>query len=148
LIGIGTNLVSVAPGFGKRQFERILVSLLTLKWGNGWQIENLPSLLSLRFSRRTQIIMISPVLDQGASEAFVRTSTSGYNVVLVSPSPLDLEKEGGSRASLEGRVAEQLVRLMRQTQLASLRRYGAVVDWSPSEPLGDALHGLVEPRQR
>ncbi len=35
LIGMGSNLVTVPPGFGKRQFERILVSLLTLKAGEG-----------------------------------------------------------------------------------------------------------------
>jgi uncharacterized protein (DUF58 family) len=145
LIGMGNNLVNVPPGFGKRQFERILVSLLTLRAGDGWAIENLPRLLSLRFSRHTQIVLISPVMDDRSSEAVVRTSTAGYNVILISPSPLGLER---SRGSWEERLAERLVRLKRETQLSSLRRYVAVVDWNTSEPLGDAVYRLVEPRQR
>lgn len=148
LIGMGGNLVTVAPGFGKRQFERILVSLLILKAGEGWSIENLPSLLSLRFSRYTQIVLISPMMDDKSAEAVVRTSTAGYSIVVVSPSPMGLEGTKLSPPSMEARAAEQLVRLRRQTQLSMLRRYGGVVDWETSEPLGDAVYRLVEPRPR
>ena len=146
LIGMGGNLVTVAPGFGKRQFEKLLVSLLALRTGEGWDIENLPRLLSLRFSRYTQVVLVSPVLDDRASEAVSRTSTAGYSVVLVSPSPIELERSVGAAESAEGRLAEQLVRMRREAQLSWLRRYASVVDWNTSEPLGAAVHRLAEPR--
>jgi len=138
--------VTVAPGFGKRQFEKLLVSLLALRTGEGWDIENLPRLLSLRFSRYTQVVLVSPVLDDRASEAVSRTSTAGYSVVLVSPSPIELERSVGAAESAEGRLAEQLVRMRREAQLSWLRRYASVVDWNTSEPLGAAVHRLAEPR--
>jgi len=148
LIGMGGNLVTVHPGFGKGQFEKILVSLLMLKTGDGWSMENLSSLLSLHFSRYTQIVLVSPMMDDKSSEAVVRSSAAGYSIIVVSPSPMGVAGDVGSRETPEVRIAEELVRLRRQAQLSSLRRYCAVVDWQTSRPLGDAIYRLVEPRLR
>ncbi|MDA4123474.1 MAG: DUF58 domain-containing protein [Thaumarchaeota archaeon] len=144
-LGIGDTLASISPGFGKRQFEKILVSLVSLGSGEDWDIENLPRLLSIRFSRQTRVIFISPLMDESSAEAVIRTSTSGYSVIVVSPSPLDIEGSVGV-AGDERRVAEKLLDLRRRVLLSSLGRYATVVDWDTTEPLGDAVNRVAEQR--
>ncbi len=125
-LGIGDTLASISPGFGKRQFEKILVSLVSLRSGEAWDIENLPRLLSIRFSRQTRIIFISPLMDENSAEAVVRTSNSGYSVIVVSPSPLDIESSVGPVGE-ERRVARKLLDLRRRVLLSSL---GGTRRWS------------------
>jgi uncharacterized protein (DUF58 family) len=146
LIGIGDDLVKVLPGFGRRQFERIVAGLLILKPGDGWDMGNLPKVLSLYFSRQTQIVAISPLLDEKSCETIVETSNAGYRVVVVSPSPIGIRTAGETGRGVEGLVALRLARLERETRLSRLRRYAAVLDWDTSEPLGDAVRSLVELR--
>ena len=66
LIVLGDNLHKVHPAFGRRQFDRILTTLTRTKPGSIWEIGNLAGYLSLFFSRMTQIIVITPLLDEKA----------------------------------------------------------------------------------
>lgn len=144
LIGIGDNLVKVHPGFGRRQFDRILAGLLVLKVGDGWEMENLDKLFSLYFSKQTQILVISPLLDDKSYESVVRISNAGYNVVVISPSPIRLE--AAPESSLEEKTAVELASLRRRTVLSTLRRYATVIDWDVTRPLGETVDRLEEPR--
>jgi len=148
LMGIGDNLVKVVPGFGRRQFEKILAGLLVLKAGDGWEIENTARLLTLYFSKQTQTVFISPILDEKSYQAIVQTSNAGYNVVVVSPSPVELDAAAIRRRSEEGRVALELARLRRETRLSAIEKYATVVDWDVTRPLGDILQRVPEARSR
>lgn len=149
MIALGDRLEKVRPGFGRRQFDRLLTGMVTIKPGNIWEIGNLPGYLSLFFSRMTQIVMVTPLMDAKSYEVVAEISNKGYAVLVVSPSPIEFERREG-RDEKVGMIAEKLVRLERDTKVALLRRYAVVIDWNVKEPLSQALRqaNLVWARAR
>jgi uncharacterized protein (DUF58 family) len=138
MIVIGSTLVKVFPGFGRRQYERIVTELAQTKPGTIWEIRNLGAYLSLFFSKMVQIIVISPLADDNAFESVADVARRGYEVLLISPSPIEIEKRG-LRMNDAHRLAERLLRIERESKLDMLRRSIAAVDWNVDTPLSTAL---------
>jgi uncharacterized protein (DUF58 family) len=138
LIVVGDNLHKVYPAFGRRQFDRILTTLTRTKPGSIWEIGNLAGYLSLFFSRMTQIIVITPLLDEKAFEAVANISAKGYQTLVISPSLIEIEGRNVPDDRVH-RIAGDLVRLERRTKISLLRRHVAVVDWNVDESLSKAL---------
>jgi len=138
MIVIGSTLDKVFPGFGRRQFERVLTALAQTRPGTIWEIRNLGAYLSLFFSKMVQIIVISPLTDEKAFESVADIATRGYEVLLISPSPIEIEKRGLQMDSAH-RFAERLLRIERQNKLNLLRKSVAVVDWNVDTPLSTTL---------
>ncbi len=138
LIVLGNRLEKVRPGFGRRQFDRLLTSLVETKPGDGWEIGNLAGYLSFFFSRMTQVVMISTLMDAKSYESVIQIASNGYPVFVISPSPLELERTGREGGRVE-KVAEDLLRLERDTRISILRRYATVIDWNVREPLSRAV---------
>jgi uncharacterized protein (DUF58 family) len=138
MIVIGDSLDKVYPGFGRRQFDRILISLTKTRPGSTWEIGNLAGYLSLFFSRMTQIIVITPLIDQKAFEAVADIAARGYQVLVISPSYIEIEERSVPNRTID-KVAADLVRLERQTKITLLRRHAVVVDWNVDQPLSQAL---------
>jgi uncharacterized protein (DUF58 family) len=138
LIALGDRLEKVRPGFGRRQFDRLLTGMVTIRPGNIWEIGNLPGYLSLFFSRMTQIVMVTPLMDAKSYEVVAEISNKGYPVLVVSPSPIEFEGRKNKDERVE-RIAEKLARLERDTKVSLLRRYAVVIDWNVKEPLSQAL---------
>ena len=138
LIVVGDNLHKVYPAFGRRQFDRILTTLTRTKPGSIWEIGNLAGYLSLLFSRMTQIIVITPLLDDKAFEAVANISAKGYQTLVISPSLIEIEGRSVADDRVH-RAARDLVRLERRTKISLLRRHVAVVDWNIDESLSKAL---------
>ena len=149
MIALGDRLVKIRPGFGRRQFDRLLTGMVTVKPGNIWEIGNLPGYLSLFFSRMTQIVVVTPLIDDESYEVVAGISEKGYPVLVVSPSPFEFESGGRKYVRVE-RIAEGLARLERDTKLMSLREYAGVIDWNVKEPLSKALRqaNIVRARAR
>lgn len=149
MIALGDRLEKVRPGFGRRQFDRLLTGMVTIKPGNIWEIGNLAGYLSLFFSRMTQIVMVTPLMDDKSYETVAEISNKGYPVLVISPSPFEFESREGKDERVE-RIAEKLVRLERDTKISLLRRYAVVVDWDVREPLSHSLRqaNLVWARAR
>ena len=138
MIALGDRLEKVRPGFGRRQFDRLLTGMVTIKPGNIWEMGNLPGYLSLFFSRMTQIVLVTPLMDDKSYEVAAEISSKGYPVLVVSPSPFEFESREGKDERAE-RIAERLARLERETKVALLRKYAVVIDWNVKEPLSQAL---------
>ena len=138
MIALGDRLDKVRPGFGRRQFDRLLTTMVEMKPGDTWEIGNLAGYLSFFFSRMTQIVVVSTLLDDKSYESVVQIASHGYPVLVISPSPIEFEKRGTKNERVE-KVAEELVRLERQTKISLLRRYATVVDWNVNEPLSQSL---------
>ena len=138
MIVIGDRLDKVSPAFGRRQFNRILTALTETRAGNTWEIGNLAGYLSLFFSRMTQIIVVTPLLDAKAFGAVADISAKGYEVLVISPSLMALEARNAPDTRIY-RIAKDLVRLERQIKINLLRKHAVVVDWRVNEPLSEAL---------
>jgi uncharacterized protein (DUF58 family) len=138
MIVIGDRLDKVSPAFGRRQFDRILTALTEARAGNTWEIGNLAGYLSLFFSRMTQIIVITPLLDEKAFAAVADISAKGYETLVISPSLVALEARNAPDTRIY-RIAKNLVDLERQAKIDLLRKHAVVVDWRVNEPLSEAL---------
>jgi uncharacterized protein (DUF58 family) len=94
------------------------------------------------------VIAVSPLLDSRFLTALGDLVNRGFDVVLLSLSPIDV-----TRTSLECSLVEELAcrlwSLERQMQLADLRRRGlCAVEWHPDQPLELALEGLGRNRRQ
>lgn len=138
MIAVGDRLEKVRPGFGRRQFDRLLTGMVTMKPADTWEIGNLAGYLSLFFSRMTQIVIVTPLMDGKSYEVVADISRKGYSVLVVSPSPIEFETGEGKDEEVE-KIAERLVRLERDKKVALLRKYAVVIDWNTKEPLSQAL---------
>ena len=144
LVGVGRRMVKVPPAFGRRQFEKILAALITMEPSrDDLSIDIVPYYLALFYSRMVQVVLVSPMSDR---EPFYLVSTlarRGYDLLVVSPSPVDLDDppRGDERTV---RLARELALMDRSHRLGALQKYARVVDWDPRLPLGDALEGLKE----
>jgi uncharacterized protein (DUF58 family) len=130
----GDPKASLFPGYGKVQLNLILRALAQVTPDSDDSFNNLHSAPVRMFSSRSLILVISP-LAANDWQAFPRLRAYGYQVLLISPDPLDY-----TRPSLPvdraGRLASRLARLERQQEIYKIRQlWIPVIDWSVSQPL-------------
>jgi len=143
MIVLGSTLNKVFPGFGRRQFDRILMALADTKPAEVWDIGLLGSFLSMFFSTKLQVVVISPLTDDRATNSIIDVAARGYEVLVVSPSPLEIMTPTRRDEDRLYHLAERLARMNRQNTLDSIRRFAYVVDWNTNSPLGVALSEAV-----
>lgn len=146
LLGMGDRLLRVSPGFGRRQFDRILAGLISVRPGEDWRLGMVSQYASLFFSKTTQVVLVTSLLNPESYSTVVNVAMKGHDVVVISPSPVEIDAPGDGDVDAL-RVAIKLARLERERLLSSLLSYAKVVDWNPRLPLDDALLGLNEPWQ-
>ena len=138
LVTIGANAERVSTGCGRRQYNKIMLALIKLKPGEAWIIENLERYLRFFYPNISQVIFISSLSDDQSLEVASDIARRGYDLVVVSPNPLDFQGIGRKRDS--DKTGEALARLYRESNIRSLRSKNVfVVDWHVSEPLGQVI---------
>ncbi len=98
-------------------------------------------LLSRFFPRDCLVVLISPLRDRAALSAIIGLGARGYDVAIVSPSPLAIEWRLAEQLP-EHETAYRILRLERENLIAQLRRVAQVVDWDPATPLALALRRM------
>jgi uncharacterized protein (DUF58 family) len=94
------------------------------------------------------VIAISPLLDPHFEKAVVDLAARGFDLVIVSPSPIPLVRRTMPE-SLSVDLACRLWALERRVRAASLQRLGLrVLDWDPHQPLELALAAFNPGRRR
>lgn len=141
LLLVGESLTKILPGFGKRQFHKIVFALSKAKTSTDWEIRSLGKYISIFFSRMVQIVFISSLADDESLAAIEDIAARGYSVLVISPSPLDAEKAMFDVAyvDIEHRLGERLAQMERENKLTRLRRFAPVIDWRLSIPLSVAM---------
>ena len=147
LFAIGARTERVVPGYGRRQFDRIALTLCRFAPGNrSYSIGNISYTVNYFYPRVSQIVLISPLMDdmtlETASELLYNAST--YDLMILSPNPLDFPLDGQRVSRLiksrEGKLAWKLAVLERRANLARLEASRAIVlDWHVSEPLEQVI---------
>jgi uncharacterized protein (DUF58 family) len=138
----GYGVERVYPGYGKIQRERILHALAGAETGSNYALENFRYLPTRLFPAQSQLVVVSP-LNQRDHGAFVRLRKSGYEVLLVSPNPVEFEARAFEDSALLHQ-ARRLARLERDLSLRRLTRLGIqVVDWSVDQPLEKAVQAAL-----
>ena len=138
----GYGLERVYPGYGKIQRERILHTLAGASPGSNFALENFNHLPTRLFPAKSQLVVISPV-DLHDLPAYIRLRRNGYEVMVVSPNPVDFEKNAFMQTPALER-AYQFANIERSLRLKKLTRIGIkVVDWSIDQPLDKAMHASL-----
>ena len=124
---------SIPAGFGKRHERRILYLLAAAKPGRATVSSSyVMNLLARRMlPSRSQILIISPLLDPEMKEGVKQLIVAGYSMLVLSPSPTPPQ----SFLDQTEEIAFKLVMLERSISLLALERSSTVVDWPSGVPL-------------
>jgi uncharacterized protein (DUF58 family) len=124
---------SIPPSFGKRHERRILYLLAAAKPGRATvSTSYVMNLLARRMlPSRSQVVIISPLLDPEIREGVRQLAVAGYSMLVLSPSPT----LPGSFQDQAEEIAFKFVMLERSISLQALERSSRVVDWPTGIPL-------------
>ncbi len=133
----------VPPAFGRKQLYRILDHLVHVRASGEWPFGFVSWVLSRYFPRDALIVLISPLTDSSALDAVMNMVAQGYEVAILSPSPLVIEDRilPSTRAK---DVAYRILARERGNLIAQLRRVAQVVDWDPSTALALPLRRMQQ----
>ena len=124
---------SIPAGFGKRQERRILYLLAAAKPGRATvSTSYVVNLLARRtLPSRSQIVIISPLVDPEIKEGVRQLTVAGYSILVLSPSPT---QPLSFKDQIE-EIAFKLVMLERSISLLALEKSSTVVNWPSGVPL-------------
>jgi uncharacterized protein (DUF58 family) len=145
LLIYGTNPVWTFPGYGKFQRNKIFDALAHGEAQESGMFTNLDYLPTRRFPPRSQIVIITPLLNDDSS-MLIRLRSHGYQILVISPDPVDFEFR--QLISVRSKfplpdidLAARVARLERKVLLRKLRQAGVqIVDWKVDTPLVNSIH--------
>ncbi|MFP3872262.1 MAG: DUF58 domain-containing protein [Candidatus Natronoplasma sp.] len=140
LIILGDYLSWLYPDSGREHFYKILEKLSGVEEGGMWELKDTKWLLKRFFPNRSMVIFISPLLSKSVSETIIDICMKEYNVMVISPNPLVIQKGILDDYHV---LAEKLSEVERDIMMDRLWKYSVVVDWDPNEPLEAALQGVI-----
>lgn len=140
LLVYGYGVERTFPGYGKVQQERILRMLGSARTGHNFALESLGYLPTRFFPAGSQIVMVSPLLNSDVP-AFMQLRACGYEVLVVSPDPVDFEARS---MAVVGELSWRIARLERVLLLRKLQRLGVrTLDWQVDQPFEPLVRGTL-----
>lgn len=129
----------VFPGVGKIQERKILDALSSAYAAEKEVFEDLRMIPTRLFPAQSQLVFISPLIDDDDVEVIALLIDRGYSIILVCPHAAAWEAEQmGSSSSAQ--VAARMASLRRSLFLDSLIRTGTrIVNWDITKPLAYAI---------
>lgn len=133
----GAERGSIPAGFGKRHERRLLYLLAAAKPGKATvSTSYVMNLLARRMLPvRSQIVVISPLLDPDVKEGVRQLTVAGYSMLILSPTPT----EPSTFQNKTEHIAFKLIMLERSITLLALERTSTVIDWPPGIPLSTVI---------
>jgi uncharacterized protein (DUF58 family) len=124
---------SIPAGFGKRHERRILYLLAAAKPGRATVSTSyvMNQLARRMLPSRSQIVIISPLLDPEIKQGVRDLTVAGYSMLVLSPAPTP----PASFHEQTEEIAFRFVMLERAVNLLALERASTVVNWPSGVPL-------------
>lgn len=142
LLIFGEATTVLYPGYGKRQLNLLRRDLAGARLGRNLSLRYLEYFPTRLFPSRSVIVAFS-ALDPRDLGTYARLRSFGYDVLLVSPDPVEY---AGRTLPAKGinDLAIRAARLERAVQLKALAKMDiAVVDWQVNQPLDDMLEACA-----
>jgi uncharacterized protein (DUF58 family) len=148
LLVYGGDLQTVVPGYGKKQCERILRALSYSQTGHNYALKSLDYLPERQFPPYSQIVLISPVLDEDLP-AIAQLHARGFSVIVICPDTINFECDDKNHLkSSSTQYAFRLVQAERTFLLKRIRQTGVeIIDWHVEDQLGSAVKQLFGRKQ-
>lgn len=139
---------SVRPGSGRRHYERVLDTLYRAEVAFSYVTRDIALVPPRVLPAQALVVAVSPRLDPRFEKAAINLAARGFDVVIVSPSPVALARRAAPRSATVD-LACRLWAIERRHHADTLRRLGlALVEWDTTQPLDIALHGLAQHRRQ
>jgi uncharacterized protein (DUF58 family) len=140
LLVYGFGLHRTFPGYGKVQLERILRSLGLARTGHNFALESLRYLPTRFFPAGSQLVMISPLMESDVT-AITRLRANGYELLVVSPDPIDFEAR---YMGIKDGLAHELARIERSLLIHRVQRLGVrLLEWQVNQPFGPLVRNRL-----
>ena len=146
LVTYGERMDFLPPETGDKQHYKVLSQLAAVESKGSMPLQAVTNALSPRISRGSPVFIISSLEGDGTTLSAIRNlSGKGHEVIVLSPSSIDLER----LVSRIPRMAYEVLKLERQNRLTAISGYGAkVIDWTPSVELSQACLLYTSPSPR
>ncbi len=143
LLVFGENTSCLFPAYGKRQLNFVMHELCRARLGRNLPFRYLEYFPTRVFPAQS-VIMIFSTLDPQDVDTYARLRSYGYEVVLISPDPVELVARGiQNSAGYEWAV--RAAKVERTARLRSLLEMGVeVIDWQVDQPLEPMLWGTAQ----
>jgi uncharacterized protein (DUF58 family) len=141
---LGDVVDIVRPAYGKRQFYRIVDHLLKTRAGVQRSTLGIKMAMKRYFPTNSMVIVVTPLGEGEIINTIRELVARGHQVVVVSPSPIEVEARGMT-ASEEVDSALRLSRMLRDDSIRDLKRYCQVIDWDAASPLSRYLMEVRRP---
>jgi uncharacterized protein (DUF58 family) len=139
------HISKVFPGYGKVQLNRILRALAQITTEEDSSPNSLTSLQFLpthMFSSHSLIVILSP-LTAGDWQLFPRLRAYGYQVLLISPDPIDYAQQV-IPTDPTTQLASRLAVLERQMEIRKITQlWIPVIDWQVNQPLAPLVRNAL-----
>jgi len=146
LLIYGDYLNWIYPAVGRTQTERILDTLSHARIADKTAFEDLRQIPARLFPPRSQLILVSPLIDESDVEILALLRARGYSLMLVCPDSLPLEQAVTAQTTAS-ELAGRMLQMERAIFLESLAQFGVqVVDWPLDEPLALAVQQVIQRR--
>lgn len=138
----------IRPGSGRAHHERLLEALLRADVMFSYVTQEVALVPRRVLPPQALVIAISPLLDPRFEKAVVDLAARGFDLVVLSPSPIPLVRRA-RRSSPSVDLACRLWALERRARADALERLGiTILEWDPADPLEVALGRLTRSRRR
>lgn len=139
LLIYGERMVPLFPGSGSRQLHRIYNCLAQASTRRSIPLEYLDYFSSRLFPSKSLIFMISSLGNRDLP-AYQRLCAGGYQVILISPDPVEYAAKKMPAAQINALAfrASKIERYIRLSQLVSMGVQ--VVDWPVDQSLNSIIH--------
>ena len=134
LMVFGEAILTAFPGYGKQQLNLLLSNLARAKLGGNLPFTSLKHFPTKLFPTRSLLVIFSTV-DSRDQEAYARLRAFGYDLLLISPDPVDFTARMLPQTQMNT-LASRIARVERVIQLKRLLKLGVkVIEWQVSQPL-------------
>lgn len=142
LLIYGKHIVSLFPGYGKVQLNRILHTLSqTITEADG-SLDSLQFIPIHMFSSHSLILVMSPLAPDDW-RLFPRLRAYGYQVLLISPDPVDYARPMLPTDPVTN-LAARLTQVERHLEIGRITQlWIPVIDWQVSQPLAPLVRSAL-----
>lgn len=135
------HLVWIYPESGKKQLYKIIEELVALEANGDFSLGGVVyEAITHMLPKKALIVFVSSLEgDWSVPRAMEDLVARGFNVIVLSPSPIDIEYSL-QKVDIDYNLAYKILTFERKNFLLNLRNTGArVVDWNPTLPLAVSL---------
>jgi uncharacterized protein (DUF58 family) len=133
LLIFGERMGSLLPGYGKKQLHRMVRNLARARMGSNLSLRYLEYLPTRLFPSRSVLIVFS-IVGTHDYETYARLRSFGYDILLVSPDPVDYLGSRLPQTEVNA-LAARAARIERIMQLQRIVKLGIqVINWQVDRP--------------